>query len=300
MITLKFSLNLQGYLIIIQLIFQLAVEDYVNIMDLLTNDVRFSTYNVCYKRVLVVWILTAFLILLGLLFSGLTGLTLFGLGVLWLVFNAAAIFLCMWIKIKVSALDLNMILKMSIIIFQNGIIYLKITQHFLYFILMFGQLFFIILIIFQFKLSKNLKFGYKNVYTLQNLTIHTRVLIVFLQVQDSVIVLMVRNENYIIEILIYATNVNFISFKRQVLLSQRILPSVLYLVQFYEGTLNIKSFFCRVTDRMNGYFLAKLCRTSPCYRLPLCLKFLRLCLLINASVFILGSVHCKVCFLGRF
>lgn len=189
---------------------------------------------------------------------------------------------------------------MSIIIFQNGIIYLKITQHFLYFILMFGQLFFIILIIFQFKLSKNLKFGFKNVYTLQNLTIHTRVLTVFLQVQDSVIFLMVRNENYIIEILIYATNVNFISFKRQVLLSQRILPSVLYLVQFYEGTLNIKSFFCRVTDRMNGYFQAKLCRTSPCYRLPLCLKFLRLCLLIHASVFILGSVHCKVCFLGCF
>lgn len=57
---------------------------------------------------------------------------------------------------------------------------------------------------------------------------------------------MVRNENYIIEILIYATNVNFISFKRQVLLSQRILPSVLYLVQFYEGTLNIKSFFLQI------------------------------------------------------
>ncbi|XP_046676665.1 LOW QUALITY PROTEIN: transmembrane protein 268-like [Homalodisca vitripennis] len=80
----------------------LTVEDYVNIMDLLTNDVRFSIYNVCYKRVLVVWIFTAFVILLGLLFSGLTGLTLFGLGVMWLVFNAAAIFLCMWIKIKLN------------------------------------------------------------------------------------------------------------------------------------------------------------------------------------------------------
>uniref|UniRef100_A0A1B6KN43 Transmembrane protein 268 n=1 Tax=Graphocephala atropunctata TaxID=36148 RepID=A0A1B6KN43_9HEMI len=80
----------------------LTVEDYVNIMDLLTNDVRFSVYNVCYKRVLVVWIFTAFVILLGLLFSGLTGLTLFGLGVMWLVFNAAAIFLCMWIKIKLN------------------------------------------------------------------------------------------------------------------------------------------------------------------------------------------------------
>lgn len=84
--------------------FQLTVEDYVNIMDLLTNDVRFSLYNVCYKRVLVVWIFTAFIILLALLFSGLTGLTLFGLGVLWLVFNGAAIFICMWIKIKVSYL----------------------------------------------------------------------------------------------------------------------------------------------------------------------------------------------------
>uniref|UniRef100_A0A1B6G905 Transmembrane protein 268 n=1 Tax=Cuerna arida TaxID=1464854 RepID=A0A1B6G905_9HEMI len=80
----------------------LTVEDYVNIMDLLTNDVRFSIYNICYKRVLVVWIFTAFVILLGLLFSGLTGLTLFGLGVMWLVFNAAAIFLCMWIKIKLN------------------------------------------------------------------------------------------------------------------------------------------------------------------------------------------------------
>lgn len=71
-------------------------------MELLTNDVRFSIYNVCYKRVLVVWIFTAFAILLGLLFSGLTGLILFGLGVFWLVFNAAAIFLCMWIKIKLN------------------------------------------------------------------------------------------------------------------------------------------------------------------------------------------------------
>ncbi|XP_054282010.1 transmembrane protein 268-like isoform X1 [Macrosteles quadrilineatus] len=80
----------------------LTVEDYVNIMDLLVNDVRFSVYNICYKRVLVVWIFTAFVILLTLLFSGLTGLTLFGLGVMWLVFNAAAIFFCMWIKIKLN------------------------------------------------------------------------------------------------------------------------------------------------------------------------------------------------------
>jgi hypothetical protein len=82
-------------------LWQLTVEDYVHVMEILTNDVRFNVYNVCYKRILVAWIFTAFIVLLGLLFSGVTGLTLFGLGVMWLVLNAAAIFLCMWIKIKV-------------------------------------------------------------------------------------------------------------------------------------------------------------------------------------------------------
>lgn len=66
------------------------------------NDVRFNMYNVCYKRILVLWIFTAFIVLLGLLFSGVTGLTLFGLGVMWLVLNAAAIFFCMFIKIKLN------------------------------------------------------------------------------------------------------------------------------------------------------------------------------------------------------
>jgi len=80
----------------------LTVEDYVHVMEILTNDVRFNVYNICYKRILVAWIFTAFFVLLGLLFSGVTGLTLFGLGVMWLVLNAAAIFLCMWIKIKLN------------------------------------------------------------------------------------------------------------------------------------------------------------------------------------------------------
>lgn len=71
-------------------------------MELLVNDVRFNMYNVCYKRILVLWIFTAFIVLLGLLFSGVTGLTLFGLGVMWLVLNAAAIFFCMFIKIKLN------------------------------------------------------------------------------------------------------------------------------------------------------------------------------------------------------
>ncbi|XP_028176815.1 uncharacterized protein LOC135087889 isoform X2 [Ostrinia nubilalis] len=80
----------------------LTVEEYVHAMELLVNDARFTLYNICYKRVLMCWISLAFLVLLALLFSGLTGLTLFSLGVLWLILNAAAIFLCMWIKLRLS------------------------------------------------------------------------------------------------------------------------------------------------------------------------------------------------------
>ncbi|CAG4968160.1 unnamed protein product [Colias eurytheme] len=80
----------------------LTVEEYVHAMELLVNDARFTLYNICYKRVLVCWITVAFMVLLTLLFSGLTGLTLFSLGVLWLILNALAIFLCMWIKLRLS------------------------------------------------------------------------------------------------------------------------------------------------------------------------------------------------------
>lgn len=84
------------------------MEDYVQIMEMLTNDLRFTLYNVCYKRVLVLWIFTAFVVLLALLFSGVQGLTLFSLGVMWLVLNSAAIFLCMWIKIKVRTIKYSL------------------------------------------------------------------------------------------------------------------------------------------------------------------------------------------------
>ncbi len=48
----------------------LTVEEYVQTMDKLTTDMRFTVFNICYKRILVIWIVTAFIILLGLLFSG--------------------------------------------------------------------------------------------------------------------------------------------------------------------------------------------------------------------------------------
>lgn len=71
-------------------------------METLVNDFRFTIYNICYKRVLVCWVLFAFSVLIGLLFSGLTGIPLFSLGVGWLFLNAAAIFLCMWSKLRLS------------------------------------------------------------------------------------------------------------------------------------------------------------------------------------------------------
>ncbi|CAH1142283.1 unnamed protein product [Phyllotreta striolata] len=80
----------------------LTVEEYVQAMELLVNDVRFSLYNVCYKRVLFLWLLLSFLVLLGLLFSGLQGLTLFGLGIGWLLLNVGAIFLSMYIKFRLQ------------------------------------------------------------------------------------------------------------------------------------------------------------------------------------------------------
>lgn len=71
-------------------------------METLVNDFRFTIYNICYKRILCVWIMFAFTVLLALLFCGLTGITLFSLGVGWLFLNAAAIFLCMWMKLRLS------------------------------------------------------------------------------------------------------------------------------------------------------------------------------------------------------
>lgn len=46
------------------------MEEYVQTMEKLTTDMRFTVYNICYKRILIIWILTAFTILLALLFSG--------------------------------------------------------------------------------------------------------------------------------------------------------------------------------------------------------------------------------------
>ena len=80
----------------------MTVEEYVSAMEKLTTDMRFTMYIIFYKRILVIWIFSAFMLLLGILFSGHTQLALFGLGVGWLICNALAIFLCMWVKLKLN------------------------------------------------------------------------------------------------------------------------------------------------------------------------------------------------------
>jgi len=80
----------------------LTVEDYVQTLEKLTSDMRFTIYIMLYKRILVIWIVLAFVILLSLLFSGFQNIELFACGVVWLILNAGAIFFCMWVKIKLN------------------------------------------------------------------------------------------------------------------------------------------------------------------------------------------------------
>lgn len=84
-------------------IFQLTVEEYVAAMEMLTNDLRFNLYITLYKRILILWVILGFSLLLFILFSGSKGLILFGGGILWLIMNAFGVFACMWIKYKVSS-----------------------------------------------------------------------------------------------------------------------------------------------------------------------------------------------------
>lgn len=87
-----------------QLLFflQLTVEDYVHALETLVNDYRFTFYGICYKRILLCWVIFSCLVLIGILFSGYAGITLFSLGVVWLFVNAGAIFLCMFIKVELA------------------------------------------------------------------------------------------------------------------------------------------------------------------------------------------------------
>lgn len=88
-------LSIPGYIL------QLTVEDYVQAVRILVSDFRFNMFIICYKRILIAWILIGFIFLISFLFSGLRGIVLFICGIVWLILNAFGIFFCMWFKIKV-------------------------------------------------------------------------------------------------------------------------------------------------------------------------------------------------------
>ena len=48
--------------------YPVKVEEYVSSLEKLTTDMRFTLYNILYKRILVIWIFSAFMVLIGILF----------------------------------------------------------------------------------------------------------------------------------------------------------------------------------------------------------------------------------------
>ncbi|XP_003740552.1 uncharacterized protein LOC100903498 [Galendromus occidentalis] len=100
----------------------ITVEDYVLALQVLTNDLRFTLYNVFYKRILLLWMMLGFVILISLLFTGTKGLALFAGGVLWLVVNATGIFVCMWLKFKLYHLLERCMAHVNTILLKHNII----------------------------------------------------------------------------------------------------------------------------------------------------------------------------------
>lgn len=81
---------------------QLPVEDYVKAMELLTNDFRFRLYTVCYRRLIIAWLILASLVLIGILSSGLKGLVIFAVVLVWLFILGLGVVGCIFGKQYVS------------------------------------------------------------------------------------------------------------------------------------------------------------------------------------------------------
>ncbi|XP_014678253.1 PREDICTED: uncharacterized protein LOC106818049 isoform X2 [Priapulus caudatus] len=118
-------------------------HEYSMAMEFLVNDYRFNCYSMCYRRIIIIWLLLSFVALFAILFSGLKGLNLFAAGVIWLVVNAAGIILCLFAKRKwdqgmdraVSAVN-QILVKHSILMCmedQGRLSCHKIMLHFYYF-----------------------------------------------------------------------------------------------------------------------------------------------------------------------
>ncbi|CAK9291393.1 unnamed protein product [Gordionus sp. m RMFG-2023] len=80
----------------------ITADDFNMAMEFLTNDYRFNCYNMCYRRIIVFWLFFGLFILLAILFSGMRGTILFGMGIVWLLVNTIGIFMCLLIKKRMN------------------------------------------------------------------------------------------------------------------------------------------------------------------------------------------------------
>ncbi|KHJ46215.1 hypothetical protein D918_03263 [Trichuris suis] len=64
---------------------QITVEDYMAAVEKLINDPRFRVYCICHQRIVLMWMLCSFILMLLLLVSGARGIGLFALIVAWMI-----------------------------------------------------------------------------------------------------------------------------------------------------------------------------------------------------------------------
>ncbi|XP_074597476.1 uncharacterized protein LOC141852375 isoform X2 [Brevipalpus obovatus] len=102
---------------------RLTVEDYVAAMQNLVNDYRFKVYIVFYKRVMMIMITLAFIILMVLLFSGARGTPLIVGGIIWLIINGFGIFISLWLKFKMVRLLEHCLARVNEIFLKNNILF---------------------------------------------------------------------------------------------------------------------------------------------------------------------------------
>uniref|UniRef100_A0A915KDB2 Uncharacterized protein n=1 Tax=Romanomermis culicivorax TaxID=13658 RepID=A0A915KDB2_ROMCU len=76
----------------------MPVETYVEVMEKLTNDFRFRIYTALYRRLIVFWFIFCLFVLLMLLLSGLKGITLFSIVLLWLFLTGVGVLLVLHVK----------------------------------------------------------------------------------------------------------------------------------------------------------------------------------------------------------
>ncbi|CDW52134.1 hypothetical protein TTRE_0000039301 [Trichuris trichiura] len=83
----------------------LMVEDYMAAVEKLINDSRFRVYCICHQRIVLMWMLCSFILMLLLLVSGARGIGLFALIVAWMILVCIGVAICKNIAVCVAAVN---------------------------------------------------------------------------------------------------------------------------------------------------------------------------------------------------